>query len=78
MRTISTTYHKHEFKRTVTTYCKSCRKKLRRIISDYFTMSPFNKLSYEENIESVKTKLDIEQKELEEYGVTCRKCELGE
>jgi len=41
-------------------------------------MSPFNKLSYEENIESVKTKLDIEQKELEEYGVTCRKCELGE
>lgn len=62
-------------KRKVKTYCNNCNKKLNRIISEFFTMNPFNELSYEENIKKINDILNIEEINIISNGAICRKCE---
>jgi len=75
MRTVTTHYQEHKLKRSVNTYCRACNKKLKRMISEGFTMSPFNPHSYEENIRIRTNKLDAMEKALVNQGTYCKKCD---
>ena len=68
-------YPKTTFTRSVKTFCRVCNKKLKRVISDYFTINPWNKRTHHENVVHITEVLDNAETSLTTDGTICRKCE---
>ena len=75
MRSLSWKYREHKMKRDIFTICKRCKKKIKRVLSEFFTMNPFNKFTYIESIDICKDVIDKKEKDIRENGVLCRNCE---
>lgn len=71
----TTNFQKIESRICITPICRMCGKKVRRILSEYQTINPWNRKEpaqiRKENYEQLKEM----EKKLDQGGVICRRCE---
>ena len=80
-QTIRTTFEAVKGRREVKIACKKCGKKLKRVLTTYQTINPFNKTksgmmkSYGDIAAENAAELEKDEKKLRKDGILCSKCE---
>lgn len=80
MRRVTTTFAEVKDGRTIKIDCKQCGKNLKRVVSDFQTLNPYNRnadgvpKTRGEIYRELGPRIDEKERKMREEGVICRQC----